>query len=330
MRIVFISQDARCLLLTWSWLRNRVWNVPNEEEEGLDDDFAFPSHTRRQHSTSDWLTVATNFHICQHTLLWMIFLSFSCPSAAEPANTVSITPYSTRNLRIAGTFRGLRICGAVIQELKLAFAGHIRICPTRESATRKYTKNSVSAYSSIIGRIQRLLRAAERTFTTYTFSAQRFGTIITLNAQRTRGCGILPVTRPWSRCEVSRLSKVECGFQRMAMSCDLCNGLDVAYVEVVQRERSKRSATSSKDITLRNRLHLSIGVQSNWKLYVETLCWPLSTVLPGDEAPLVGSLTFHEFGRYVGGGCAAIAIMLSLLLIWLHALNYTKPYEQRQ
>jgi hypothetical protein len=55
-----------------------------------------------------------------------------------------------------------------------------------------------------------------------------------------------------------------------------------------------------------------------------------STVLPGDEAPLVGALTFHEFGRYVGGGSAALAIVLSLLLIWLHALNYTKPYEQRQ
>lgn len=48
------------------------------------------------------------------------------------------------------------------------------------------------------------------------------------------------------------------------------------------------------------------------------------------ETPIAGNLTFHQLGIIVSGVCSIIAITLSLYLIWMHATNYTKPYEQRQ
>ncbi|KAF8850591.1 DUF300-domain-containing protein [Acephala macrosclerotiorum] len=47
------------------------------------------------------------------------------------------------------------------------------------------------------------------------------------------------------------------------------------------------------------------------------------------EIPIVGSLTFHTLGLIIAAGCALIAILLSFYLIWMHAIHYTKPYEQR-
>ncbi|CAD6445948.1 507491ea-c415-4eb3-ac13-811aa8d7f337 [Sclerotinia trifoliorum] len=47
------------------------------------------------------------------------------------------------------------------------------------------------------------------------------------------------------------------------------------------------------------------------------------------EVVLVGNLTFHELGIFVSSATALIAILLSLYLMWMHALHYTKPYEQR-
>jgi hypothetical protein len=48
------------------------------------------------------------------------------------------------------------------------------------------------------------------------------------------------------------------------------------------------------------------------------------------EDPLVGDFTFHRLGLYIAGGCTAIAVVVSLFLIWMHATRYTKPCEQRQ
>jgi Organic solute transporter Ostalpha len=53
-------------------------------------------------------------------------------------------------------------------------------------------------------------------------------------------------------------------------------------------------------------------------------------ILVTSETPIAGSLTFHDLGLIISGGCSVIAICLSLFLIWMHALHYTKPYEQRQ
>ncbi|KAI9642371.1 hypothetical protein NHQ30_009175 [Ciborinia camelliae] len=47
------------------------------------------------------------------------------------------------------------------------------------------------------------------------------------------------------------------------------------------------------------------------------------------EEVLVGNLTFHELGIILSAAAALIAIILSLYLMWMHAMHYTKPYEQR-
>lgn len=48
------------------------------------------------------------------------------------------------------------------------------------------------------------------------------------------------------------------------------------------------------------------------------------------EVPIAGNLNFHQLGIIVSAGTALIAILLSFYLIFMHAINYTKPYEQRQ
>lgn len=48
------------------------------------------------------------------------------------------------------------------------------------------------------------------------------------------------------------------------------------------------------------------------------------------EVPMVGDMTFHTLGLIVAASCSLIAIILSFYLIWMHAIHYTKPYEQRQ
>ena len=56
----------------------------------------------------------------------------------------------------------------------------------------------------------------------------------------------------------------------------------------------------------------------------------IATVAPGSEEKIVGPLNFHNLARIIGASCTLIAVVLSLYLIWMHALNYTKPREQRQ
>lgn len=48
------------------------------------------------------------------------------------------------------------------------------------------------------------------------------------------------------------------------------------------------------------------------------------------EEKIIGSLTFHNFAILIAAACSFIAILVSFYLIWMHALHYTKPYEQRQ
>lgn len=53
-------------------------------------------------------------------------------------------------------------------------------------------------------------------------------------------------------------------------------------------------------------------------------------VEPGNDKLLLGPLTFHHLALIVGGSSSIIAICLSLYLAFMHAINYTKPEEQRQ
>ncbi|KAJ2990236.1 hypothetical protein NUW58_g3053 [Xylaria curta] len=48
------------------------------------------------------------------------------------------------------------------------------------------------------------------------------------------------------------------------------------------------------------------------------------------EEKLVGNFNFHELALIIAGGSTIIAYIVSFYLIWQHALNYTKPREQKQ
>ncbi|KYK61387.1 DUF300 domain protein [Drechmeria coniospora] len=52
-------------------------------------------------------------------------------------------------------------------------------------------------------------------------------------------------------------------------------------------------------------------------------------ISPGSEILLVGPLNFHDLARVIAASCTLIATTLSLFLIWMHALHYTQPSEQR-
>ncbi|CZT10844.1 hypothetical protein WAI453_007960 [Rhynchosporium graminicola] len=47
------------------------------------------------------------------------------------------------------------------------------------------------------------------------------------------------------------------------------------------------------------------------------------------EVPMIGTMTFHTIGLIIAAASAFIAILLSFYLIFMHAIHYTKPYEQR-
>jgi hypothetical protein len=47
------------------------------------------------------------------------------------------------------------------------------------------------------------------------------------------------------------------------------------------------------------------------------------------EEPIYHGHTFHLIGLWVSGAFALTALLLSLLLIFLHASHYSKPYEQK-
>ncbi|KAH8884808.1 putative DUF300 domain protein, partial [Thozetella sp. PMI_491] len=52
-------------------------------------------------------------------------------------------------------------------------------------------------------------------------------------------------------------------------------------------------------------------------------------ILPTSEIPIAGSLTFHQLALIIAGGSTAVAILMSLYLIFRHATHYTKPREQK-
>ncbi|KAI1821877.1 organic solute transporter Ostalpha-domain-containing protein [Xylaria intraflava] len=49
----------------------------------------------------------------------------------------------------------------------------------------------------------------------------------------------------------------------------------------------------------------------------------------GSEEKIAGNLTFHQLALIIAGGATIISYILSFYLMFQHALNYTKPAEQR-
>ncbi|KAI1461404.1 DUF300-domain-containing protein [Annulohypoxylon moriforme] len=49
----------------------------------------------------------------------------------------------------------------------------------------------------------------------------------------------------------------------------------------------------------------------------------------GSEEKIVGPLTFHQLALIIAGASTIIAYIMSFYLMWRHAINYTKPLEQR-
>ncbi|KAI8633378.1 DUF300-domain-containing protein [Xylariaceae sp. FL1651] len=49
----------------------------------------------------------------------------------------------------------------------------------------------------------------------------------------------------------------------------------------------------------------------------------------GSEEKLAGNFTFHQLALIIAGGSTIIAYVVSFYLMWQHALNYTKPREQK-
>ncbi|EPE02247.1 hypothetical protein F503_01685 [Ophiostoma piceae UAMH 11346] len=52
-------------------------------------------------------------------------------------------------------------------------------------------------------------------------------------------------------------------------------------------------------------------------------------ILPTSETKIAGPLTFHDLALIIGGSSTIVAIIMSLYLIFMHAIHYTKPNEQR-
>lgn len=44
---------------------------------------------------------------------------------------------------------------------------------------------------------------------------------------------------------------------------------------------------------------------------------------------MAGPFTFHEVALMVSAATALLSMFISFYLIWMHALNYTKPEEQK-
>jgi hypothetical protein len=46
--------------------------------------------------------------------------------------------------------------------------------------------------------------------------------------------------------------------------------------------------------------------------------------------PFVGNLTYHQFSSILAGACALLSTFIVLVLIVMHAINYSNPVQQRQ
>lgn len=62
---------------------------------------------------------------------------------------------------------------------------------------------------------------------------------------------------------------------------------------------------------------------------VAQLQFILISLPPVSEIPMAGPFTFHELALIVSAATALLAMFTSFYLIWMHALNYTKPEEQK-
>ncbi|KAH8167809.1 hypothetical protein CIB48_g419 [Xylaria polymorpha] len=49
----------------------------------------------------------------------------------------------------------------------------------------------------------------------------------------------------------------------------------------------------------------------------------------GSEEKIAGNFTFHQLALIIAGGSTIVAYIVSFYLMWQHALNYTKPREQK-
>ncbi|KAI6247964.1 hypothetical protein HI914_04358 [Erysiphe necator] len=47
------------------------------------------------------------------------------------------------------------------------------------------------------------------------------------------------------------------------------------------------------------------------------------------ESPIISNFTFHEIGAIIATSNVFISFAVSFYLIWMHAIHYTKPYEQK-
>ena len=55
-----------------------------------------------------------------------------------------------------------------------------------------------------------------------------------------------------------------------------------------------------------------------------------SNVCTASGAGVIGVFSLQGIININNSACAGLAIIFSLYLIWMHAIHYTKPYEQRQ
>jgi len=70
-----------------------------------------------------------------------------------------------------------------------------------------------------------------------------------------------------------------------------------------------------------------MGLFHNDDSSTPTTCPALPSPI-NDAAPISGSLTFNAMAKYIAGIAAAVAVVLSLGLILLHATHFSRPAEQ--
>jgi hypothetical protein len=56
----------------------------------------------------------------------------------------------------------------------------------------------------------------------------------------------------------------------------------------------------------------------------------LLTFAVNKEQPVFGDWTFHALGLWLAAGFAIFASITALILIFLHATHYSRPWEQKQ
>jgi len=57
---------------------------------------------------------------------------------------------------------------------------------------------------------------------------------------------------------------------------------------------------------------------------------PIEDTTGPDIVPFIGNLTFHSFASILSGACAVASILITFIVIFLHATHYSNPVQQRQ